>query len=84
MGHFYVNFTVASHCVFEVCLSERKNQTEGLSSTRTAGLLPGVRFPTGTGNFSLLHRVQNGYEAHPVAYLMGAGCNSPGSKAAGS
>jgi hypothetical protein len=27
-----------------------------------------VRFPVGTGNFSLHHRVQNGFGAHPVSY----------------
>jgi hypothetical protein len=30
-----------------------------------------VRFPTGTGNFSLHHRVQNGSGSHPASYPMG-------------
>jgi hypothetical protein len=30
----------------------------------------GVEFPAGAGNFSL-HRVQNGFGAHPVSYPMG-------------
>jgi hypothetical protein len=30
-----------------------------------------VRFPTGAGNVSLHHRVQNGPGAHPVSYPMG-------------
>jgi hypothetical protein len=29
-----------------------------------------IRFPAGAGNFSL-HRVQNGFGAHPVSYSMG-------------
>jgi hypothetical protein len=29
-----------------------------------------VRFPAGSGNFSLHHRVQNGSGAHPAAYPM--------------
>jgi hypothetical protein len=34
-----------------------------------------VRFPAGTGNFSLHHRVQNGSGAHPASYPMGTrGC----------
>jgi hypothetical protein len=42
-----------------------------------------VRFPTGTGNLSLHHRVQNGYEAHPASYPMGTRGSFPGGKAAG-
>jgi hypothetical protein len=42
-----------------------------------------VRFPTGAGNFSLHHRVQNGSEAHPASYQMGTGDSSSGGKAAG-
>jgi hypothetical protein len=30
-----------------------------------------VRFPTGAGNFSLHHRVQNGSGSHPASYPMG-------------
>jgi hypothetical protein len=30
-----------------------------------------VRFPAGTGNFSLNYRVQNGSGAHPASYPMG-------------
>jgi hypothetical protein len=42
-----------------------------------------VRFPAGTGNFSLRHRVQNGSRAHPTSYPMGKrGCFHRG-KAAG-
>jgi hypothetical protein len=33
-----------------------------------------VRFPAGTGNFSLHHRVQDGSGAHPASYPMGARC----------
>jgi hypothetical protein len=43
----------------------------------------GVRFPEGTGNFSLHHRVQNGSGAHPASYLMGTRGSFPGGKAAG-
>jgi hypothetical protein len=33
----------------------------------------GVRFPAGTGNFSLHHRVQTGSGAHPDFYPTGTG-----------
>jgi hypothetical protein len=42
-----------------------------------------VRFPAGTGNFSLHHRVQNGSEAHPASYPMGDRGSFPEGKAAG-
>jgi hypothetical protein len=31
----------------------------------------GVRFPAGSGNFSLHYRIQNGSEAHPASYPKG-------------
>jgi hypothetical protein len=42
-----------------------------------------VRFPTGAGNFSLHHRVQNGSGAHPTSCPMGTRDSFPGDKAAG-
>jgi hypothetical protein len=42
-----------------------------------------VRFPMGTGNFSLHHRVQNGSEAHPTSYPVGTRVSFPGGKATG-
>jgi hypothetical protein len=42
-----------------------------------------VRFPAGTGNFSLHHGVQNGSGTHPVSYPMSTGGSFPGGKAAG-
>jgi hypothetical protein len=42
-----------------------------------------VRFPTGAGNFSLHHRVQNGSGAHPTSYPMGNECSFPGVKRPG-
>jgi hypothetical protein len=42
-----------------------------------------LRFPAGTGNFSLHHRVQNGSGAHPASYIMGTGGSFLGGKAAG-
>jgi hypothetical protein len=42
-----------------------------------------VRFPTGAGNFSLHHRVQNGSGAHPASYPLGTRGSFPGGKAAG-
>jgi hypothetical protein len=42
-----------------------------------------VRFPSGAGNFSLRHRVQNGSEAQPASYPMGSRGSFPGGKAAG-
>jgi hypothetical protein len=43
----------------------------------------GVRLSVGAGNFSLLHRVQAGSEAHPASYPVGTGDSFPGDKAAG-
>jgi hypothetical protein len=45
-----------------------------------------VRFPAGTGNFSLHHRVQNGTGTHPASYPMGTrgfslGLKRPGREA---
>jgi hypothetical protein len=42
-----------------------------------------VRFPAGAGNFSLHHRVQNGFEAHPVSFPKDTRGSFPGCKAAG-
>jgi hypothetical protein len=42
-----------------------------------------VRFPAGTENFSLHHRVQNGSGSHPASYPMGTRGCFPGGKAAG-
>jgi hypothetical protein len=42
-----------------------------------------VRFPAGTGNFSLHHHVQNSSGAHPPSYAMGTRGYFPGGKAAG-
>jgi hypothetical protein len=42
-----------------------------------------VRFPAGAGNFSLLHRVQNGSGAHPASYPMGTRGSFLGDKGAG-
>jgi len=46
------------------------------------GWMLGVRVPTGVGNFSLHHRVQNGSGAHPAYPIGTRGCFN-GSKAAG-
>jgi hypothetical protein len=42
-----------------------------------------VRFPAGTGNFSLHQRVQNGFGAHPASYPTGTRGSFPGGRAAG-
>jgi hypothetical protein len=42
-----------------------------------------VRFPAGTGNFSLNHRVHNGSGAHPASYPMDKMGSFLGGKAAG-
>jgi hypothetical protein len=42
-----------------------------------------VRFPKGAGNFSLHHRVQNGYGAHTASYAMGTRGSSLGVKRPG-
>jgi hypothetical protein len=41
---------------------------------------PRVRFPAGTGNFSLHHGVQNGSGAHPASYPMVNRGSFPGGK----
>jgi hypothetical protein len=41
------------------------------------------RFPTGAGNFSLYHRVQNGFAAHTASYPMGTRGSFPGVKRPG-
>jgi hypothetical protein len=40
-----------------------------------------VRIPSGAENFSLHHRVQNGFEAHPASYPLGIRGSFPGDKA---
>jgi hypothetical protein len=42
-----------------------------------------VRFPAGSGNFSLHYRVQNGSGIHPVPYAMGTRGSFSGVKASG-
>jgi hypothetical protein len=42
-----------------------------------------VRFPAGSGNFSLRHRAQNDTGAYPASYPMGTRGSFPGGKAAG-
>jgi hypothetical protein len=42
-----------------------------------------VRFPAGAGNFSLHHRIQNGFGDHTASYPMGTRESFPGSSAAG-
>jgi hypothetical protein len=68
--------------------SERKSDPSPLfSSEATIHLMLGyglgdrgsrVRFPVGSGNFSLYHRVQNGSGAHPATHSMGARSSFPG------
>jgi hypothetical protein len=41
------------------------------------------RFPAGAGNFSLHHRVQNGFGAQPASYPMGTRGCFPGGKVTG-
>jgi hypothetical protein len=42
-----------------------------------------IRFPSGTGKFSLHHRVQKCSSAHPASYPMDTRSSFPGGKAAG-
>jgi hypothetical protein len=42
-----------------------------------------IRFPAGTRDFSLHHRVQNSSGIHPASYQMGTRGSFPGGKAAG-
>jgi hypothetical protein len=39
-----------------------------LEQRKATGRMTGVRFPTGAGDFSLLHTVQTGSGAHPASY----------------
>jgi hypothetical protein len=45
------------------------------------GWTAGVRFPAGARDFSLLHSVETGSDAHPASYPMGTGGCKPGGKA---
>jgi hypothetical protein len=65
---------------------------EGMSRDSSAGIALGygledrgsmVRFPSGAGNFSIHHRVQNGSGAHPASYPMGIRGSFPGVKRPG-
>jgi hypothetical protein len=49
---------------------------------RATGWTAWVRFPTGSKDFSLLHRVQTGSGAHPASYVMGTGGSFPDDKEA--
>jgi hypothetical protein len=40
-----------------------------------------IRLPARAGNFSLHHRVQNGFRAHPASYPMGTGGSFSGGEA---
>jgi hypothetical protein len=62
--------------------------TEGAGIARSVyrlgyGLDGWVRFPAGATDFSLLHSVLTGHEAHPASYPMGTGDSFSGSKATG-
>jgi hypothetical protein len=71
---------------------KHKIRLHGMSHDSSVGIALGyglddrgsrVRFPAGTGNFSLHHRVQTGSGAHPASYSMGTKDSFPGGKAAG-
>jgi hypothetical protein len=53
------------------------------SSSADEGLVISRSPWLGAGNFSYLHRVQNGPGAHTVSYPMGTRGSFPGNKAAG-
>jgi hypothetical protein len=53
------------------------------TSYRLDDWMIGVRFPAGTGNFTLRHRVQTASGAHQVSHPMGKGDSFLGGKAAG-
>jgi hypothetical protein len=55
----------------------------GIAESVQQQTVAGVRFPVGTTDFSLLHSLQIGSEAHPASYPMGTGGSSPGGKAVG-
>jgi hypothetical protein len=55
-----------------------------VSIVKAVGWTAGVRFPTGTRDFSRLHRVQTGYSFNQASYPMAIGGSFPGVKTAGS
>jgi hypothetical protein len=69
---------------FYVLLSDSRDSSVGIGlGYRLDDRGSRVRFPAGTGNFSLNHRVQTGSGAHPASYPMGTVGSFPGGKAAG-
>jgi hypothetical protein len=78
--------------VLSLCVLSLAWSSNGKSRDSSVGIALGyglddrgsrVRFPAGTGDFSLHHRVQNGSGAHPASYPMGNRGFSPGGNAAG-
>jgi hypothetical protein len=66
-------------CRTNPLVNESEDSTQQIRDDRS----PRVRFPAGTENFSLHHRVQNGSGAHPASYPMGTVGSFLGGKAAG-
>jgi hypothetical protein len=77
--------------VWALCMQRTRYYTEIVFqlTTKTSfgiatgnGLSRGVQFPAGAWDFSFLHSVQTGSEAHPTSSLVGTGGSFPGDKGA--
>jgi hypothetical protein len=68
-------FYVYYHGIKSVRLEWGESRDSSVGVALGYGLDDRVRFPAGAGNFSLLHRVQNGSGPHPISYPVGnRGC----------
>jgi hypothetical protein len=91
-----MSFALTDHAKQVHTSATKKNFSDHVIWCQEEGLLSGValgyglddrgsrvRFPSGAGNFSLHHRVQNGSGALPTSYPMGTRGSLPGGNAAG-
>jgi hypothetical protein len=72
----YISMLVSSCSQYMLCVMSRDSSVGIATGYRLNDQMIGVRFSAGTGNFSLLHRVQTGSRAHPASYPMGTGAFS--------
>jgi hypothetical protein len=84
--HNYFAFNDDVEIVFSIKIYFRFTVGARITQWYSSGLRTGwsgVRVPTGTGNFSLHHRVQTGSVSHPASYPMGTEALSLGVKRPG-
>jgi hypothetical protein len=73
-------------CNFHSCVFSLKSRDSSFGIATDHWLddrMIGVRFPVGSGNFSLRHFIQTGSGAHTASYPMGTRGSFPEGKAAG-